>query len=68
MLLHYLRSGERAYLDSAIGYGDHTVDIDLAEFAWALIPPLALLVLWEVGKVVLRWRIREAEGAATTRA
>lgn len=29
LLLHYLRSGERAYLDSAVAYGDHTVDIDL---------------------------------------
>lgn len=28
LLLHYLRSGERAYLDSARAYGDHTVDID----------------------------------------
>ena len=29
LLLHYLRTGERAYLDSAVAYGDHTVDVDL---------------------------------------
>ena len=29
LCLHYLRSGERAYLESAEAYGDHLVDIDL---------------------------------------
>lgn len=29
LLLHYLRSGERAYLDSAVAYGDHVRDMDL---------------------------------------
>lgn len=28
LVLHYLRSGERAYLDSAVAYADHTIDID----------------------------------------
>ncbi|MGZ4489666.1 MAG: cation-translocating P-type ATPase [Nocardioidaceae bacterium] len=31
-----------------------TTDIDLAQFAWALVPALALLVLWELGKLVAR--------------
>jgi Ca2+-transporting ATPase len=34
-----------------------TVDIGMNEFAWALLPPIALLVLWEAGKYVLRRRI-----------
>ena len=29
LCLHYLRSGERAYLDSAISYADHVVDVDV---------------------------------------
>jgi hypothetical protein len=29
LCLHYLRSGERAYLESAEAYGDHLVDVDL---------------------------------------
>lgn len=28
LCLHYLRSGERAYLESAEAYGDHLVDVD----------------------------------------
>jgi Ca2+-transporting ATPase len=31
-----------------------TVDINLRQFGWALIPALALLVLWEIGKLVVR--------------
>ena len=31
-----------------------TVDINLRQFAWALIPALALLVLWELGKLLAR--------------
>ena len=33
-----------------------TTDIDAAQFGWALIPAGALLVLWEVGKLVVRRR------------
>jgi Ca2+-transporting ATPase len=31
-----------------------TVDINLRQFGWALIPPLALFVLWEIGKLIAR--------------
>jgi Ca2+-transporting ATPase len=31
-----------------------TVQIDMNEFAWALLPPIALLVLWEIGKLIAR--------------
>jgi Ca2+-transporting ATPase len=31
-----------------------TVDIDAQQFGWALVPAVALLALWEVGKVVVR--------------
>jgi P-type Ca2+ transporter type 2C len=31
-----------------------TVDINLQQFGWALVPAVALLVLWEAGKVVVR--------------
>jgi Ca2+-transporting ATPase len=31
-----------------------TVDINLRQFAWALIPALALFVLWEIGKLIVR--------------
>jgi Ca2+-transporting ATPase len=31
-----------------------TVDINLRQFAWALIPALALLLLWELGKLLAR--------------
>ena len=32
-----------------------TVPISLSEFGWALVPALTLLILWEVGKAVVRW-------------
>lgn len=35
LCLHYLRSGEPAYLASALSYGDHLVDIDLIHFSSA---------------------------------
>jgi Ca2+-transporting ATPase len=38
-----------------------TVDINLRQFAWALVPPLGLLVLWEIGKLIAR---REVTGRA----
>jgi len=31
-----------------------TVDINLRQFGWALIPALALFVLWEIGKAIVR--------------
>ena len=31
-----------------------TTPITLAQFGWALVPALTLLVLWEVGKAVVR--------------
>jgi P-type Ca2+ transporter type 2C len=34
-----------------------TVDINLRQFAWALIPALALFVLWEIGKLIVRREI-----------
>ena len=34
-----------------------TVDINLRQFGWALIPPLALFVLWEIGKLIARRRV-----------
>ena len=34
-----------------------TVDINLRQFAWALIPALALFVLWEIGKLIVRRRV-----------
>jgi Ca2+-transporting ATPase len=40
-----------------------TVDINLRQFGWALIPALALLVLWELGKLIAR---RSAAGKELT--
>ena len=31
-----------------------TVQLDLNEFTWALLPPIALLTLWEIGKLIVR--------------
>jgi Ca2+-transporting ATPase len=33
-----------------------TVQINLREFAWALVPAVALLALWELGKLIARRR------------
>jgi Ca2+-transporting ATPase len=33
-----------------------TTDLDMRQFRWALIPPIALLGLWEVGKLLARRR------------
>ena len=38
-----------------------TVQLDMKEFAWALIPAVALLGLWELGKLVAR-RLRSRHG------
>jgi Ca2+-transporting ATPase len=34
-----------------------TVQLNMREFAWALLPAVALLILWELGKLVLRRRV-----------
>ena len=36
------------------GASSDTVDLDMNQFAWALLPAVALLVLWELGKFVVR--------------
>ena len=33
-----------------------TTQINLREFAWALLPAIALLALWELGKLIARRR------------
>ena len=35
-----------------------TTDINLAQFGWALLPAVALLICWEIGKFIARWRAR----------
>jgi Ca2+-transporting ATPase len=39
-----------------------TVQINLRQFGWALIPPLALLLLWELGKWVARRQMSARAG------
>jgi len=41
-----------------------TVQLNLRQFGWALIPPLALLLLWELGKWVARRRMSARSGEA----
>jgi Ca2+-transporting ATPase len=41
-----------------------TTELNLQQFAWALVPAIALLILWEVGKLVARWRIRTRSAAS----
>jgi Ca2+-transporting ATPase len=41
-----------------------TTQINLRQFGWALIPALALLVLWELGKYVARRRMSNRPGSA----
>jgi Ca2+-transporting ATPase len=38
-----------------------TTDINMREFAWALVPAIALLALWELGKLIARKRIERTE-------
>jgi P-type Ca2+ transporter type 2C len=33
-----------------------TTQLNLRQFGWALVPPVALLVLWELGKYIARRR------------
>jgi Ca2+-transporting ATPase len=35
-----------------------TVNLDINQFAWALLPAIALLLLWEIGKFLLRRQLR----------
>ena len=37
-----------------------TTQLNLREFAWALVPALALLLLWELGKLLARSAFRES--------
>jgi Ca2+-transporting ATPase len=37
-----------------------TTQLNLGQFGWALVPPLAVLVLWELGKYIARRRITRA--------
>jgi P-type Ca2+ transporter type 2C len=43
-----------------------TVDINLRQFGWALVPALALLVLWELGKLIARRSAARARSSAAT--
>jgi Ca2+-transporting ATPase len=40
-----------------------TVQLNLRQFGWALLPAIALLALWELGKLIAR---RSAASPATT--
>ncbi|MFJ9560788.1 cation-translocating P-type ATPase [Streptomyces fuscichromogenes] len=40
-----------------------TTELNLAQFGWALLPALALLALWELGKFLARWNGRPAPRA-----
>jgi Ca2+-transporting ATPase len=39
-----------------------TTDINLRQFGWALLPAIALLILWEAGKYIARRRISTTSG------
>jgi P-type Ca2+ transporter type 2C len=41
-----------------------TTDLDMQQFRWALVPALALLALWELGKVVARRYARTADAGS----
>jgi P-type Ca2+ transporter type 2C len=43
-----------------------TVQINLREFAWALVPALALLALWELGKLIARRSASESSAPVMT--
>jgi Ca2+-transporting ATPase len=42
-----------------------TVPLDMHQFAWALVPPVVLLALWEIGKLVARRTIGPTGTAGT---
>ena len=37
-----------------------TTQLNLREWGWALVPAVGLLLLWELGKLVVRWRLPAA--------
>ncbi|MEU2778257.1 HAD-IC family P-type ATPase [Streptomyces sp. NPDC007162] len=39
-----------------------TTELNLAQFAWTLVPAVALLALWELGKFLARWNGRPVAG------
>ena len=41
-----------------------TTQINLRQFAWALVPAIALLLLWELGKYVARRQMSARSGEA----
>jgi Ca2+-transporting ATPase len=43
-----------------------TTDINLRQFGWALVPALALLVLWELGKLIARRTAARAKNSPAT--
>ena len=40
-----------------------TVQINLREFGWALVPPVALFLLWELGKLIARRTVAQARNS-----
>jgi P-type Ca2+ transporter type 2C len=44
-----------------------TDQINLREFGWALVPAIALLALWELGKLIARRAATQTEPSTTTR-
>jgi hypothetical protein len=43
-----------------------TTQLNLRQFGWALVPALALLVLWELGKLITRRPAAQANPSAAT--
>ncbi len=43
-----------------------TTELNLREFGWALVPAIALLALWELGKLIARRPAAPAAHSATT--
>jgi len=44
-----------------------TVQINLRQFAWAFVPAIALLVLWELGKLIARRSAARAKTSPATK-
>ena len=44
-----------------------TVQINLCQFAWAFVPAIALLVLWELGKLIARRSAARAKTSPATK-
>ena len=43
-----------------------TVQLNLRQFAWALVPAIALLALWELGKLIARRSAARAKTSPAT--